>query len=137
MAVIALVTANRVEVVETNIQMTLIAAVAISPGQAVKIDANGKFALADAAVGGANARAYGVAVGTKQVAAGMPVTAVRKGVLDGFTFPQAYDAALYLNDAAGSIGDAAGTVNVVMGRVIPGISELLGAAFAKLFFVDL
>lgn len=137
MAVIAVTTTNKVEVVETRIQMTLVAAAAISPGQAVKIDAAGKFALADSAVGGANARVYGIAVGTHAIVAGMPVTAIRKGVLDGYTVPQAYDAAVYLNDAAGSIGDAAGTVSVVVGRIIPGTSELLGGSLAKLLFVDL
>lgn len=135
MANLALDTADRVEVVESFIQMTLIAAEAIEAGAPVRIDTSaGKFTNANGSSAG-EARVYGIAV--KSVAAGLPVTAIRKGVLDGFTLSQAYDAAIYLSDTDGTLADAAGTVSVVVGRVIPVNGQLLGSSPDKLLFVDL
>lgn len=137
MADIALVTSNRVEVVESFEQMTLPAAEALSPGNAVRLDtSSGKFTKANG-TSAAEARIYGIACGTHAIAAGMPVTAVRRGVLGGFNFSQAYDAAIYLSDTDGTLADAAGTVSTVVGRVVPGTAEALGAAFAKLLYVHL
>jgi len=135
MANIALITANRVEVVETTVQMTLPAAETITPGQAVRIDTTtGKFTAANGTAAG-EARIWGIAVGTHQVTAGLPVTAIRIGVLDGFTFSQAYDAAIYLSDTDGRLADAAGTVSVIVGRIIPGNAEVLGTAMTKIMQV--
>lgn len=136
MADIALVTANQVEVVESIEQMTLPTDEAVTAGMAVRINTTtGKFTKANG-TGAAEARIYGIA--TKTVASGMPVTAIRKGVMDGYDFSgQNYDAAIYLSDTDGRLADANGTVNVAVGRVIPGTSEALGTAFSKLLFVDL
>lgn len=137
MANIALATANRIEVVESIEQMTLPAAETIAPGSPVRLDTTtGKFTNANATLA-AEARIYGIATGTHSIVAGMPVTAVRRGVLDGYTFTQAYDAAIYLSDTDGTLADAAGTVSTVVGRVVPGASELLGGSFAKLLHVGL
>ena len=137
MALIALVTAARVEVVETIEQMTLPAAESITPGAPVRLDVtSGKFTNSNG-TDAAEARTYGIAVGTHIVIAGMPVTAVRRGVLDGFTFTQDYDHAIYVSDTDGRLGDAAGTVSLAAGRIIPGTSEVLGGAFAKLLLVNL
>lgn len=137
MALITLLTANRVEVLESLEQMTLPAAEDISPGAAVRIDVStGKFTNSNAS-NVAEARVYGIAVGTHAIYAGMPVTAVRRGVLDGFGFSQAYDAPLYLSDTDGRLADAAGTMSVVVGRIIPGTAELNGSAFAKWLLVHL
>lgn len=135
MAAISVTTAGKVNVVESIVQMTLPAAEAITAGEAVRIDTTaGKFTGSNASAAG-EARIYGIAL--KSVAAGEPVTALRKGVIDGFTITQAYDAAVYLNDADGTIGDAAGTVSTVVGRVIPGAGQTLGTALDKLLFIDL
>jgi len=137
MALIALVSASKVEVVESLEQMTLPAAESITPGACVRLDTtSGKFTNGNGTTA-AEARIYGIAVGAHDIPAGMPVTVVRQGVLDGFAFSQAYDAVIYASDTDGRLGDAAGTVNVVIGRVIPGASELLGGAFAKLLQVHL
>jgi len=137
MALIGLVTASRVEVVESIEQMTLPAAEDIVPGAPLRLDtASGKFTNSNGSTA-AEARTYGIAVGSHTIIAGMPVTAVRRGVLDGFAFGQAYDAPIYVSDTDGRLGDAAGTVNVVAGRVIPGAGELNGSAFAKLLLVNL
>jgi hypothetical protein len=58
-------------------------------------------------------------------------------VLDGFTFSQAFNAAIYLSDTDGRLADAAGTVSKIAGRVLPGTANLVGAAKDKLLFVDL
>ncbi|MEI7847452.1 MAG: hypothetical protein WCK35_16750 [Chloroflexota bacterium] len=137
MALIALVTAARVEVVEIFEQMTLVAAESITPGAPVRLDTTtGKFTNSNGTLA-AEARTYGIAVGTHTVIAGMPITAVRRGVLDGFVFTQNYDAPIYLSDTDGRLGDAVGTVTLEVGRIIPGTSEVLGGAFAKLLLVDL
>jgi len=134
MANIAIATANYISVVESIVQMTLPAGEAITAGEAVRIDTNGKFTGANATTTTEN-RIYGVA--TKTVAAGIPVTAIRKGVLDGFTFSQAYDAVIFLSDTDGALADSAGTVSTIVGRVIPGTATTTGTAYDKLLFLDL
>lgn len=136
MADISLVTANRIEVVESETQMTLPAAEAITAGNAVRLDtSSGKFTKSNAANAG-EARVYGIA--TRTVAAGEALTAVRKGVLDGFDLSGLnYDAAIYLSDTDGTLADAHGTVTLEVGRVIPGTATTLGTAFDKLLFLDL
>lgn len=134
MANIALTTAARVEVVESIIQATLPAAETITAGEAVRIDTAGKFTGANGTTTTEN-RIFGIA--THAAIAGEAVTAVRKGVLDGFNFTQAYDAIVYLSDTDGTLGDTAGTVSTIVGRVIPAWAQLVGTAADKLLFVDL
>ena len=140
MAQIALVTANKVSVVESIEQMTLPTDEAVLAGAAVRLNTtSGKFTNANGTTA-PEARIYGVA--TKTVASGENVTAIRKGVMDGFNFSQAYDAAIYLSDTEASsgnsgLGDAAGTTPVVVGRVIPGTATPIGTAFDKMLFIDL
>lgn len=134
MADIALTTAGRIEVVESVIQATLPAAEAITAGEAVRIDTNGKFTGANGTTTTEN-RIYGIA--TKAAAAGTAVTAVRKGVLDGFNLSGAYDAIVYLSDTDGTLGTTAGTVSTIVGRVIPAWGQPVGTAADKLLFVDL
>lgn len=136
MADLALVSSGKVRVVESIIQMTLVAAEAITAGEAVRLDTSaGKFTGANGSSTTEN-RIYGIAKAT--VAAGRPVTAIRKGVLDGFDLSgMNYDAAVYLSDTDGTLATSAGTVSTVVGRVIPANSPILGTAPDKLLFVDL
>lgn len=137
MAAIALAVANTVSIVESIHQMTLPAAEAITPGAPVRIDTStGKFTAANGTAAG-EARVWGIATGKKAIPAGWPVTAVRRGVLDGFTFSQAYDAAIYLSDTDATLADAAGTVSTVVGRVIPATAVTTGTAYDKLLSVEL
>lgn len=131
MALISVTTANRVEVVESFIQTTLVANEAIVAGAPVRIDTDGKFTNGNGTDTTEN-NVYGVAL--RSAAAGEPVTAIRKGVLAGFTFSQAYNAAIYVADTDGRLGDVAGTASKVVGRVIPGTAS---ATPGKLLFVDL
>lgn len=136
MANLALVTANQVAIVESIHQMTLVAAETIAPGAPVRIDTAGKFTNSNGSSAG-EARVWGIATGKKSIIAGMPVTAVRRGVLDGYNLTQAYDAAIYLSDTDGTLADAAGTVSTVVGRVIPATGTTLGTAYDKLLSVEL
>lgn len=137
MADLALVTADKVRVVESLEQMTLPAGEAITAGNAVRIDTStGKFTKANG-TSAAEARVYGIAV--KTVPAGMPVTAIKKGVLDGFDLSsQAYDQAIQLSNTDGMLEDGtAATVDVPIGRVIPATAVTLGTALDKLLLVDI
>lgn len=137
MALIALDVANRVEIVESIQQMTLVAAEAIVPGAPVRIDTtNGRFTNSNGTTA-PEARVWGIATGQRAIAAGMPCTAIRRGVLDGFTLSQAYDLAIFVSDTDGRLGDVAGTVSTIIGRVIPATANLLGAAHDKLLSVEL
>lgn len=136
MADIALTTADKVDVVESIIQHTAPTAEAITAGMAVRIDTTtGKFTKANG-TDAAESRIYGLA--TKTVAAGLPVTAIRKGVMDGFAISGlTFDDIVYLSDTDGLLADAAGTVSVVVGRTIGGHATTTGTAADKLLFVDL
>jgi hypothetical protein len=133
---IVLTTANRVRVVRSDEQFTVVANVAITAGQAVAIDpTTGKGILADASAAG-TARTYGLA--TKTVPAGLAVTLLRRGLMDGFNFTsQAYDKAIHLSDTAGALADAAGTAPDVIGRVVPAMATTLGTAYDKILSVEL
>jgi hypothetical protein len=133
---VALTTADRVEVVESIIQMTLPTDEAVTAGMAVRLSTTtGKFTKANG-TGAAEARVWGVA--TKTVASGMPVTAIRKGVMDGWDLSGlSYDDPVYLSDTDGRLSTVAGTTNVVIGRVIPGTSVSLGTAYDKILSVEI
>lgn len=135
MANLALVTANKLNVVESFEQMTLPCDEAITAGQPVRLStAAGKFTKANAA-SAAEGRFYGIA--TKTTASGMAVTAIRRGVVTGHDLSgMAYDQNVYLSDTDGAIADAAGTLDIAIGRVIPATGVTLGTAFDKLLLID-
>jgi hypothetical protein len=135
MANIALVTANRVSVVESVQQKTLVAAEAITAGAPVRIDTAGKFTNANGTTTTEN-DAYGIA--TKTVVAGEALTAVKLGTMDGFDLSGlAYNARVYISDTDGRLADAAGTASKVVGRVVPGTSTTTGTAYDKILSVEL
>lgn len=114
---------------------TLPAAEAITAGAPVRLDTTtGKFTNSNGTTA-PEGRTWGIALAT--VVAGQALTAVRRGMVDGFTFTQAYDAPIYVSDTDGRLGDAAGTVSVVVGRVFPGTATTLGTAYDKLLSVEL
>lgn len=131
MTAIAVATANRMRIVESIVQATLPAAETILAGAPVRIDSNGKFANGNATTP-TEAGIYGIATGS--VIAGEVVTAVRQGVLDGYTLAGAYNSAVYLSDTDATLDDAGGTFRV--GTVIPGWSQVVGTAADKLLYVD-
>lgn len=134
MANIAVAVAGKIDVVESIHQMTLPATEAILAGAPVRIHTDGKFTNSNGTTA-PEARVWGIA--TNSAAANEPVTAIRRGKLDGFTFTQAYDAAIYLSDTDGTLGDTAGTVSTVVGRVMPAWNQRLGTAADKILSVEL
>lgn len=135
MANLALVTADKVELVQSVVQDSMVAAEAITAGQAVRIDtATGKATKANATLA-AEARIYGVAL--KTVAAGEPVTVLRCGVLDGYDVSgMAFDDDVFLSNTDGTLADAAGTVSTVVGKVIAAHAVTIGTAFDQLMYVN-
>ena len=134
MANIAVATAGSIHVVTSIQQLTLSATEAILAGAPVRIHTDGKWTNANGTTTTEN-RVWGIA--TKTVAAGEACTAVRRGILDGYTFSQAYDAIIYLSDTDGTLGDTAGTVSTIVGRVVPGTATTTGTSFDKLLSVEL
>jgi len=136
MALIALTTADKVEVVASIEQHTAPAAEAIVAGAPVRLDTTTAAFTNANGTNAAEARIYGIA--TRSVQAGEAVTAIRKGVMDGFALGgQAYDLPIFLSDTDGRLGDVAGTVSTVVGRVIGGHAQPLGTAADKLLLVSL
>jgi hypothetical protein len=139
MADIALVTANKVEIVESFEQMTLPTAETVHPGQVARVDASlGKFTKGN--VSSATEEAiYGIATGGVANVAGQPITCIRKGVLDGFDLSGLdYWAPVYLSATDGGLADAPDDYgDTIVGRVIPGTSTTLGTAYDKLLLVDI
>lgn len=135
MAAIAL-SGSGVRVVESVVQATLPVNEAVSAGQAVRIDpASGQFTPANAS-SDAEAAAYGIALASQQ--AGLPVTALRLGVMEGFDLSaQSYGADVFLGTADGGLDDAAptatGSVSVVAGFIIPATAD---SPYSKLLAVE-
>lgn len=135
MANIALVTAARVNVVQSYRQLTYPAAEAIVAGAPIRLDtATGRWTNGN---GTTAPEARIKAIATKSVQAGEGLTGIQSGILDGFDLSAlAYDATVFVSDTDGRLADAAGTVSTVAGRVIPAFSTTLGTAADKLLEVN-
>ena len=141
MASIAVTTAGSVNVVESLEQATLPAAAALLAGNVVYIDANGAFDKCDADGAALVAVPYGVA--TRSVAAGEPVTAIRRGVMTGWTWSTTpYWTAVLVSDTAGEITVTSsesngGSADVALGKVIPIWDDLIGGTPEKALLICL
>lgn len=114
------ITAASVALVRGDEMLTLPAGEAITAGQAVRLDTStGKFTKANA-TSDAEARWFGVAV--NGAAAGFPVTAVRRGLVDlgNALGGMAYDADVYLSNTDGTLADATVGRNEVQTITITG-----------------
>lgn len=137
MANIALVTDSMGGVVESIQQHTAPALEDIPPRSPIRLDpTTGKFRLGNG-LDATEANIYGISSNVVTVKAGFPVTGIRRGVMDGFTFSQSYGAAIYLSDTDGRLADAAGTVSVKVGRVVSAWSQTFGNAADKLLSIEL
>lgn len=95
------------------------AAVDVSAGQPLYVDANGKANLADAN-GSAPANAYYVGLAMQTVKAGQIVDAAWDGDIVGFDLSGlAYGAPVYVSNTAGELATAAGTATLKVGEVWP------------------
>jgi hypothetical protein len=142
MASIAVTTAGKVHVVESLEQHTLRAGTAILAGDAVTIDATtGLFVKADADGAGTLGAVYGIA--TRSVAANEAVTAIRRGVMTGWTWGStAYWLPVLAADTPGEITVTSGESNgasadVVIGRVISIDNALIGGSPEKALLLTL
>jgi hypothetical protein len=135
MADLTLATADKVNVVTTApyLPITAPAAEAITAGQPILFDANGKWIVADA---NAAADDAGFAIATRTVAAGEALTGCRFGIMDGWSNLPAYGAPVYVSDTAGALADAAGTATILVGHVIPVWGTTLGTAADKALLVE-
>lgn len=140
MADLTLTTAGRISVVGIpEKQLPAVAGEDITGGTLCRFNTDGLAVNADGSAAG-TADVIGMAY--KSVKAGMPVTLLRRAVIDGFVLDAlAFGAYLYLSDTddTGAIGDAAGTVSVKVGRVIPayGSSPIGGTAPDKLLLLEI
>lgn len=142
MASIAVTTAGLIHVVESLEQATLPTGEAILAGDTVSIDAtSGKFVKADADGAGTLGIVYGIA--THSAASGATLTAVRRGVISGYTFgASAYWLNVLAADTAGEItvtsGESnGGSADVIIGRIIPVWSQLIGGTPDKALLLTL
>lgn len=96
---------------------TLIAAEAVTVGQAIYTNANGKAALADASAAGT---LVDVGIALNNAGAGQAVSVLYRGFVAGYTVgAMAYGAAVYVSDTAGGLDTAAGTVSKQIGKIRP------------------
>lgn len=137
MANIALVTDSTGGIVESIQQHTAPALEDIPPRSPVRQDpTTGKFRLGNG-TDATEANIYGISSNVVTVKAGFPVTAIRRGVMDGFTFTQDYGTAIFLSNTDGRLGDAAGTVSVRIGQVVSAWAQTLGNAADKILSIEL
>lgn len=135
MADIALDTADRVEVVESRRQLSCIALEAIEAGAPCRIDPTTGKARNGNGTDMTEGPVYGIAL--RSVAAGEAVTLLAEGILDGFDFTdQDFNEEIFLSDTDGRLADAAGTKAILIGRIVPGNANLLGATADKLLDVN-
>lgn len=117
MSAITVTAAQVVELYPFKEIYSLEAAEAITKGQAVYVNSNGKAALADASAAGTLNL---VAIALNSVGAGQPVSVLKAGFVAGATLTGlAYGDPVYVSDTAGGLDTAAGTVSKVIGRVAP------------------
>lgn len=102
--------------VNMAIKINLIAAVAITAGQAIYINSSGKAELADASAAG-TAVCIGIALEGAAVGQAVPVLVV--GFVTGFTLTAlAYNALVKVSDTAGALDNAGSpAVSAPVGRV--------------------
>lgn len=114
------ITRTKAQVAILNREQCLIfngvAGAAIEAGQPLYIDSNGKYQPADAN-GSGTTQFRGLALET--VASGQPISVLVRGRVSGFTFSQAFDAAIYVSNSVGELADAAGSTSLLVGRVVP------------------
>ncbi|KKL93652.1 hypothetical protein LCGC14_1872560 [marine sediment metagenome] len=97
----------------------VICAVAVTTGQTLFVNSDGKAALADANVSGAQQTRH---LALEGGAIGQTISALTRGRVFGFTITQAYDAPIYQSDTEGVLGDSVGTLTVPVG-IIKAISD--------------
>lgn len=135
MALLTLTTANKVNVGTSGpvTQISGVAAAAITAGAPVLFDANGKWVTASAAAGTTDSV---FAIATRTVASGEALTAVRRGLMDGWSNLPAVGSPVFVSNTAATLADAAGTTSLIVGYVVPNFGVPLGTAADRLLLVE-
>jgi len=103
--------------VNQDVTIPIILGATVTAGQVVRQDTDGKYILADATIGGADARQTLIAL--KGGVDGEADLGLKEGALEGYAISALNSGAqLFLSDTPGAVDDAAGTVSVPIGRVI-------------------
>lgn len=111
----------------------MLAAVAITKGQAIYRNTSGKAALADANAGSGAHDFVGVALNA--AGAGGAVSVLRRGHVYGFDLSGlAYDAPVYVSDTAGALDDAPSATNPVAIGKVEALTD--GPTLTKVLYVD-
>jgi ABC-type spermidine/putrescine transport system permease subunit II len=133
MADLALTTAGRIEIVDSEEQMTHPAGVALIAGNSVVSNSNGAWILADSVT-----NKLGIHIALRSAALGEPgVTAVRKGLIDGFNIAaMLINAPIYVSDVPGAIATGTGTGNIQIGRVVAAHAQPNATAPDKIIRLD-
>lgn len=137
MADIALVTANRVEVVGIPVrQSTVLAGEAIVAGAPCTYNSTGKAVNSDANGSSPLNTVKGIA--TRTVSTGEAVTLIQEGWLDGYNLDsQAFGARLFVSDTTSVLADAAGTASLPVGVVEPVTGNALSGTHNKILAVNI
>lgn len=134
MADIALTTAGRVEVIYSQNQKTHPAGATMTAGAAViqGTATTGAWILADGVT-----NKGGIHITTRAAQLGEPVTAIRKGLMDGFNVAgMALNDPVYASNTPGNIATGTGTGNLQIGRIVAAHGTPLGTAADKILEVD-
>lgn len=137
MADLALVTANRVEVVGIPVrQMTLAAGEDITAGAPVTINSSGKFVNSDA--NGSPPLNTCKAIATRTVKSGQSVTGVQEGDLDGYDLAGlAFGDSVFVSDTVGILSTGSGTASLPIGFVKPATSQPITSGHDKILNVNI
>lgn len=137
MAVIALVTAGRVEVVGLPVrQQTFVAGEAIVAGAPVTQNSTGKAVNSDG--NGASPLNTVQGIATRSAASGESVTCLQEGRLDGYNLDsQAFGARIFVSDTVGILGDAAGTASLPIGFVEAATGNPVTSGHDKVLHVNI
>ena len=107
-----------------------IAGEAVTKGEAVYVTSTGKLAASGSATVGV---AHCVGLALNKGAAGMAVSVLKKGHVEGFTLAGNPGTKVYLSDTAGTLADAGGTKPNCIGQVV----SLTDKALSKVLYVDI
>ncbi len=109
---------------------SFIAAAAITKGQAVYVDTDGKVDLSD---GNAAGTYQCIGIALNGAGAGQAVDVCMEGELYGFDLSGvAYGGAVYVGDTAGALDTGAGTVTIIIGKCL----SLTDKDLTKVLFVS-
>lgn len=136
MSAIALVTADKLHVVESIEQMTGVCGADITAGQLIRPNAStGLWALSDA---NNSADVDNTYMATRTAKSGTALTGLKRGTVDGFDLSALnYGVNVFLSDTAGGLDTTAGSNSKIVGQVVPAHSQRLGSSPDKILRVDL